>query len=407
MLSEVETVVSKDTEERQQALRALLRYPLIVADDLERSEDFARVRRHGDSLREWFSRHTGWMLDITNECARLYKVPGRLTDATRGAVSAKDSAPFTQRRYVLFCLALAVLVRSESQTTLGELAQAILRLWSDEPALQQLPFDLEAIDSRRDLVSAIRLLLECQALRKVDGDDQRFIQSQKHNVLYDVRHHVIYRLLSARRPPSLIQQSDWPERLAAMADETKLLSGEQRNLQIRHEINRRLLDDPVLYLPGDLSADAQEYFAKQRPFVIKALEEATGMEVEDRRDGIALSDRYGDCTNIGLPEEGTDGHATLLTAEYLGGLRQERPGDIIPFAVVEQFLAHKAQQFRKFWRGDATKPGSERLLAREVLHRLESLDLVRRFEHGILPMPAIHRYRHELRQQSSAPSTIE
>ena len=84
------------------------------------------------------------------------------------------------------------------------------------------------------------------------------------------------------------------------------------------------------------------------------------MEIEDRRDGIALSDRYGDCTDIGLPEAGTDGHATLLAAEYLGGLRHERPGEIIPFAVVEQYLAEQAQQFRKFWRSrDATAPGSE------------------------------------------------
>ena len=131
------------------------------------------------------------------------------------------------------------------------------------------------------------------------------------------------------------------------------------------------------------------------------------MEIEDRRDGIALADRYGDCTDIGLPEEGTDGHATLLTAEYLGRLRQERPGEIIPVAIVEQFLAERAQQFRKFWRKDATAPGGEQALAREVLHRLESLDLVRRFEHGVLPMPAIHRYRHDLRTRATNTSATE
>lgn len=401
MPSEVEQAISRDLEDKQHALRALLRHPLIVADDPERGDDFARIRRHGDSLRAWFSLHTGWSLDITAECARLYKVPGRLTDSTRGAAAAKDGSPFNQRRYILFCLALAVLVRSESQLTLGELAQAIVRLWADEDDLKHIPFDLEAVDSRRDLVAAVRMLLECHALSRVDGDDQRFIQSQKNNVLYDVRHHVIYRLLAARRPPSMIRESGWLERMAALADESKLQMGEQRNLQIRHEINRRLLDDPLLYLPGDLSTDAQEYFAKQRPFIVKALEEATGMEIEDRRDGIALSDRFGDCTDLGLPEEGTDGHATLLTAEHLATLRLERPGEIIPFAVVEQFLAGQAQQFRKFWRRDATASGSEQALAREVLHRLESLDLVRRFEHGVLPMPAIHRYRHELRNRTA------
>ena len=399
MPSEVHEVASLDAEERQRALRALLRHPLIVADDPEHSEDFARIRRHGDRLREWFSHYAGWSLDITSECARLYKIPGRLTDATRGAASVKDGSSFTQRRYIIFCLALAVLVRGEPQTTLGELAQAIVILWQEDDAWQHLGFDLEAVDSRRDLVAAVRLLLDCHALRKVDGDDQRFIQSRKHNVLYDVRHHVIYRLMSARRPPSVIREDGWLERLAVLTDEPKLQTGEQRNLQIRHEINRRMLDDPMLYLPGDLGADALEYFGKQRPFLIRALEEATGMEIEDRRDGIALSDRYGDCTDIGLPEEGTDGHATLLTAEYLGKRRLDGPGEVIPVAVVEAFLAAQAQTFRKFWRKDATAPGGETALAREVLHRLEALDLVRRLDNGVLPMPAIHRYRHELRSR--------
>lgn len=399
MPSEVHEAAALDAEDRQRALRALLRHPLIVADAPEHSEDFARIRRHGESLRAWFSHYAGWSLDITAECARLHKVPGRLTDATRGATLAKDGSGFTRRRYVLFCLALTVLVRGEPQTTLGDLAQAITGLWQEDSAFQHLSFDLEAVDSRRDLVAAVRLLIEVHALRRVDGDDQRFIQSQKSNVLYDVRHHVIYRLLAVRRPPAAVHEECWLERLAALTGDTKLTSGEQRNLQIRHEINRRLLDDPLLYLPGDLSADALEYFAKQRPFLIRTLEEATGMVIEDRREGIALSDRFGDATDIGLPEEGTDGHATLLTAEYLGQLRQERPGEVIPLALVEQFLAGKAAQFRKFWRRDATAPGSETALAREVLLRLQSLDLVRAVSHGVLPMPAIHRYRHELRSR--------
>jgi len=182
---------------------------------------------------------------------------------------------------------------------------------------------------------------------------------------------------------------------------------EQRNQRIRHYLGRRLLDDPVLYLPGDLPDEAQEYFLKQRPHILQALVDATDLEPEDRRDGIALADRIGDCTDIGLPEEGTDGHATLLTAEYLGALRIEQPGDIVPFALVEQFLAAQAQKNRGFWRKDATAPGSEVALAREVIRRLASLDLVRRLRDGVVVMPAIHRYRHELRAVVAGPTQSE
>jgi len=172
---------------------------------------------------------------------------------------------------------------------------------------------------------------------------------------------------------------------------------EQRNQRIRHFITRRLLDDPVLYPTFDLSRDAQDYFLKQRPHILQALAEATDLEPEDRLDGLALSDKFGDCTDIGLPEEGTDGHATLLVAEHLGQLRLATSGDIVPFSLIERFLAEKAQAHRSFWRKDATATGSEHALARSVVFRLAGLDLVRVLPEGVVVMPAIHRYRHELR----------
>jgi hypothetical protein len=65
--------------------------------------------------------------------------------------------------------------------------------------------------------------------------------------------------------------------------------------------------------------------------------------------------------------------------------------------VVERFLAEQAKANCGFWRKDATTPGSEKELAKEVLRRLASLDLVRCLQDGVVVMPAIHRYRHELR----------
>ena len=404
---EVSEVSRLSVEERQGALRAVLRRPLLIAERAEHREDFAKVRRHAEPLRAWLARHTGWTLEVDAECARLYKVPARLDDATHPAFLAKDELPFTRRRYVLLCPALAVLVKSESQTTLGALAQAIVEMWKENAAFASLAFDLDATDSRRDLIVAVRLLAEYHAITQVDGDEQRFLHHREQEVLYDVHHHIIFRLLAARRAPSAIAEHEWSARLEALVAEPAIDEEEQRNQRIRHYLGRRLLDDPVLYLPGDLPDEAQEYFLKQRPHILQALVDATDLEPEDRRDGIALADRIGDCTDIGLPEEGTDGHATLLTAEYLGALRIEQPGDIVPFALVEQFLAAQAQKNRGFWRKDATAPGSEVALAREVIRRLASLDLVRRLRDGVVVMPAIHRYRHELRAVVAGPTQSE
>lgn len=391
-------------EERQAALRALLRRPLLIADHPDHREDFAKVRRHAEPLQEWFSHQAGWTLDVTTECARLYKVPARLDDATRPARHPRDASPFTRTRYALFCLSLAVLVRGELQTTLGQLAQGILAAWNDDPAFVSLAFDLDAADSRRDLIAAIRLLLDLRALTQVDGDEQRFLHDRSQEVLYDVHHHILFRLLSTRRPPSSIDEDDWTAKLASLVAEPSLDEDEQNNQRIRHFLTRRLLDDPVLYTGPDLPQEISDYLLKRRPHLLNTLVEATDLEPEDRRDGIALADKFGDCTDIGLPEEGTDGHATLLAAEYLGRLRLDAPGDLVPLALIERFLAEQAQANRGFWRKDATQPGTERTLAHDVVARLSGLDLVRILPDGVVVMPAIHRYRHELRT-SSAPDS--
>jgi hypothetical protein len=92
----IKDVLSRHRDaERREALRALLMRPLMTAADA----DFGAVRRHADELRDWFSQAAGWRLQIERDCARLYKRPADLTDASRGAPE------FGRRRYVLFCLA--------------------------------------------------------------------------------------------------------------------------------------------------------------------------------------------------------------------------------------------------------------------------------------------------------------
>ena len=94
--------------ERQRALRALLQCPLLSADDSHTTE-FGLVRRHATWLRDWFARNLDWKLQVDGETARLRKTPADLADDTRPARDSKSAAPFTRRRYVILCLALAVL----------------------------------------------------------------------------------------------------------------------------------------------------------------------------------------------------------------------------------------------------------------------------------------------------------
>jgi uncharacterized protein (TIGR02678 family) len=81
---------------------------------------------------------------------------------------------------------------------------------------------------------------------------------------------------------------------------------------------RQLLDDPVLYYE-ELTDGEREYLDRQRGSILKEIETATGLVREVRAEGIAMTDPTGTLSDYGLPEEGTDGHLTLLLATFLAG----------------------------------------------------------------------------------------
>jgi len=378
--------------ERRRAVRALLGRPLLSAGG-EHAEDFAGVRRQADYLRTFFSKHLGWTLEIDSELARLRKIPADLSDGTRPARDGNTDAPFSRRRYVLFCLALGALERAERQTTLGRLAEEVLREAQADALLSAgIAFDLQSQDQRRDLVQVVRLLLSLRVLVRVQGDEHQYM-SGTGDVLYDVERSALVALLNVRRPPSLIDEADFGGRLTALIAEPRPDTPEGRNQALRMQLMRRLIDDPVVYY-SDLSEDERNYLTSQRPFLLKTLEEATGLVPEVRAEGLLLCDDRGDATDLGLPEEGTRGHLTLLLAEYLAS-RLRAQGELpIPIAEVVRHVEQLIAQHKSHWSREATQPGVAAALGRETLERLAALRLVhvRGEDEAVIPRPAIARY---------------
>ena len=142
---------AQQADEFRRALRALLMRPLMAPDHV----DFPSVRRQAERLRDWFARETGWPLHVDREGARLFKRPADLTDPTRGLPG------YDRRRYVLLCLACAVLERADPQITLRLIGERIVQQAVD-PELQALGFDftLRSAAERRELVVVCRTLLE-------------------------------------------------------------------------------------------------------------------------------------------------------------------------------------------------------------------------------------------------------
>jgi uncharacterized protein (TIGR02678 family) len=356
----------EEQAQRRAALRALLAKPLLVSGD--DAEALLLIRRHLPALSNWLRRETGWRLVADTEAARLFKTTPLTTDATYPA-RGYNREPFSRRRYVTLCLALSALARADAQTTLGSLADDMLTA-STEPGLAATGFTL-TLDSRADradLVAVVRLLLAWGLLSRVAGDENAYLIAGA-DVLYDVRRAVLSVLLTGSRGPSTVTARGFEARLAELTAEPVAETDELRNQALRRMLTRRLLDDPVIYY-DELTEDERAYLISQRHNITGRISEATGLVPELRAEGIAMVDPDDELTDVRMPEQRTDGHLTLLVAEYLAGRARAPRTELLAF------VRQAAQEHATYWRKGVTDPGAEIGLLDAALEKLTALRLI-------------------------------
>jgi uncharacterized protein (TIGR02678 family) len=242
-------------------------------------------------------------------------------------------------------------------------------------------------------------LLEQGVLERVAGDEESFVHDshwQQSDALYDVQRRLLAGLLAAVRGPSAWPVAEAPGDIAARLQSLVTVhaadSEQGRRDALRHQLARRLLDDPVVYT-DTLAPDAQAYFINQRGTMAARLCEATGLVAEQRAEGLALTDTSGQLTDVAMPAEGTDAHATLLVAEHLAQrLRQSHAPLHVAEEEIAAFLRGAIDRFGRYWRKSARAPGAERELATIVLERLQRLVLIARDAGGVRPLAAIARF---------------
>lgn len=386
MTTPLADVLARDqAQQRSRALQALLMRPLMPAAD----PDFAAVRRHADTLRPWLAREIGWPLNVERECARLYKRPSDLADASRGLPE------FNRRRYVLLCLAGAVLERADAQITLKALGDRLIDFAADaELAAQGFHFTLEQNHERRDLVHVCRWLLGLGVLSRVAGDEEAFVQ-QTGDALYDVQRRLLACLLAATRGPSTWPADqappDLPARLQSLVHEFTPDSEDGQRTRLRHRLARRLLDDPAVYF-DELPEDERAYLASQRGLLAARLADFSGLVPEQRAEGLALIDPGGELSDAPLPAEGTEAHVTLLLTQELAQRARAAPGRAVAETELHAFVRACADEYGRYWRKSARDPGAERELCTLALRQLAALKLIRRDEGTVTARPALQRY---------------
>jgi uncharacterized protein (TIGR02678 family) len=234
----------------------------------------------------------------------------------------------------------------------------------------------------------VRLLADTGVLRKIDGDERLFLnRSPSADVLYDINRSVVAVLLnvscsiSALETSESANESSFAQRTARLVDDPTTQS----------RLVRSMLDDPIVHF-DELNESERTYFERHRSYLIRHVSDATGLVTEVRREGVAMVDDAGDMTDIRIPDEGTDGHLTLLLVQWLGECAKNVPGKPVPLALVEEHVCSLIQIYGSRWRKDVCEAGAEVRLTEEVLSRLRSLRLIRLSDAGVMPLAACARY---------------
>lgn len=386
------TLATNERAERREALRCLLRQPLVS----RRSDEamFVMIFRHRAWLTEWFAERVGWSFEVDAAAgfARLHKIAARI-DASRPARLGSGKPPFTKRRYVLLCLTLAALDDSGTQTTLSALAELVATRSEDDPDIES--FDTAEYGERRAFVDALKWLTNTGILALRDGDVDRYASSGSADALYDVDDRLLGQLISAPIPPALA--NDRSHMLREAYAETE--DGQKQ--KARHAVLRRLLDDPAVYL-DDLTQAQRDWLEPSRSFVYRLLRNDVGMVVERRAEGIAAIDPDGVLTDTLFPDgASTVKHAALLLGEHMVERARSVPNrDVVMSSLdVTTVVRNLIDEYgaRCGWKKDylGDESGAERLTT-DVIELLVGFGLVRRAgnagERGWQPRPALARF---------------
>jgi uncharacterized protein (TIGR02678 family) len=228
------------------------------------------------------------------------------------------------------------------------------------------------------------LLLGWGVLIRVAGDEDAYLAAGT-DVLYDVRRPVLGVLLSGTRGPSTVRAGTLSERLAELIAEPLVESDDLRNQALRRRLTRRLLEDPVVYY-DELDDDERAYLLSQRHAITRRIEEASGLIPEMRAEGIAMVDPDDELTDVRMPEQRTDGHVTLLVAEYLAHREQATLDGL------HAFVRQAAAEHVGYWRKGVTEQGAETELLAIALEKLSALRLVQVDGQVVRSRPAIARF---------------
>jgi len=374
---------TRDADERQDALRHLLRHPLIT-DDGPHAEAFRLVRRHRDELARDVRQLLGYRLVVEATFARLYKAglgPGRARPLRR-----TSGAPFSPRTYAYLALCCSALLTGRQQVLLSALAEQV-RHAAGEAGID-LGYDNHA--DRRAFVAALRQLVIWGVLVEDDGTVGGFADDAGAEALLFVRRDLVRHLLAVP-----LREVEQPDELVRLAAEPGAGAG------ARHRVRRLLVEEPAV-LADDVDEESWAWLRQSQRREARTFASLFGLELEIRAEGVAAIDPRDELTDEAFPRGGTLGHAALLAVSELA--RRLRPDTIrrdevitvaVPDGMLDEVVAAVHKRHGRRWKQDYLDHPSR--LPRDVEDLLVALGLLRRAAGGRLHLTAVaNRYAPEV-----------
>lgn len=375
---------TRDAAERQDALRLLLRHPLITADG-PHAEAFRLVRRHRDDLGCDLRQLLGYRLVVEAGFARLYKA-GLGADRARPLRRA-SGAPFSPRAYTYLALCCSALLTGRQQVLLSALVEQVRN------AAAEAGIDLGGDNhaDRRAFVAALRQLVALGVLVEDDGTVGAFADDAGAEALLFVRRDLVRHLLAVP-----LREVEHPDELVRLAAEPGVGAG------ARHRVRRLLVEEPAV-LADDVDDESWAWLRQSQRREARTFAELFGLELEIRAEGVAAIDPRDELTDEAFPRGGTLGHAALLAiSELAGRLRPEAPprDEVIstvpvPDGLLDEVVAELLERHRRRWKQDYVDHPER--LPRDVEDLLVAMGLLRRGEAGDLHLAAVaNRYAPEV-----------
>ena len=371
-----------DAGERRAAARSLLASPILTA--ARQPAELDLVRRHAAALKSMFTGQLGYALIVESSFARLVKAPLPVSAPVRPARRVSDNSPFAPATYVHLALACGALLAPG----VGE--QVLISALVDQiraDAAEQSILITDGISDRRQLVTALRLLVAWGVVTETDGSLTAWGERAADEALLSINRSLLIHLLPGPLHHFGTAEDTWSRRQLEPP---------------RRRLRQRLVENPAVFR-AELPDDELDVLSRERHELARHLDENFGLVLEVRAEGVLAYDPAGTLTDLDFPGSGSAKQAALLLLDELATVLEPSgdslvlvdgsplPGALAPWPQVDAVLGELAARYHNVWKGAyGESPG---VLRTDVVDLLTALRLARRLDDGLAIFPFAARYQ--------------